>query len=223
MPTTASAPQIRSDFDVIAALLEHGAQAGPHEDWLLANLPAARGVALELGCGVGHFSRRLAQTFERVVALDFSEGMIAAARRQGGTSIEFVCAEMFGWLDAHPAAYDCIVTVATLHHVDLATALRKMARALKPGGRLLVLDLEERRGWRHVVSNGATWLYSLLRTPRALRDAFREHGRNETYLTIDEVRRIAGAELPGARVRPHLLGRYSIAWDATAPSPGWRR
>lgn len=213
MPTTASPPQIRSDFDVIATLLEQGGRAGPHEEWLLANLPASRGVALELGCGVGHLSRRLAKGFEHVVALDFSEGMIAAARRQTDPPVDYVCAEMFSWLDAKPGAYDCIVSVATLHHVDLGTALRKMVLALKPGGRLLVLDLEQRDGWRHVLSNGVTWLNSLLRTPRALRRAFREHGRNETYLTIDEVRRIAAKALPGARVQSHFLGRYSIVWD----------
>lgn len=213
MPTTASPPQIRSDFDVIAALVEEGGGGSPYEEWLLANLPPSRGAVLEIGCGVGHLSRRLAKVFARVVAIDFSAGMIAAARRHTDAPVDYVCAEMFAWLDEHTSAYDCIVTVATLHHVDLATALRSMAHALKPGGRLLVLDLEERTGWRHVLSNGVTWLYSLLRTPRALRRAFREHGRHETYLTAAEVRRVAAAELPGARVRSHFLARYSIVWD----------
>jgi len=48
---------------------------------------------------------------------------------------------------------------------------------------------------------GVTW---------KLRRAFWRHGRNERYLTLEEVRQAA---LPGSRVGEHLLFRYSIVWD----------
>ena len=218
MPTSVSSREIRDDFDAIADLIPDGGQAGPHEDWLLENLSSTAGVALELGCGVGHLSRQLAGAFQRVEAVDFSERMIENARRSTPREmpVEYFCADLFAWLDEHPGCYDCVVTVATLHHVDLAAALRKIALAMKPGGRLLVLDLEDRSGWRHLFSNGAAWLaarYEFRATPRALRRAYLRHGRNETYLRLEDVAKIAEAELPGARVRSHLMWRYSILWD----------
>ncbi|HYU24413.1 MAG TPA: class I SAM-dependent methyltransferase, partial [Thermoanaerobaculia bacterium] len=127
------------------------------------------------------------------------------------SSIEFVCADMFDWLRSHADTYDCIVTIGTLHHVDLGEALREMALALKPGGRLLVLDLLSRRN--PVVNAVAFALGFRSTTPWRLRRAYWRHGRNETYLTIGEVERAAREQLPGAHVRAHLLFRYSIIWD----------
>jgi len=184
---------------------------GPHEAWLLRQLPTRRGTAIEIGCGVGNVARRLAGAFDDVVAIDLSPGMIDEAKRRTSSSIELVCADMFDWLRRRPGTYDCIVTISTLHHVDHGEALRAMALALKPGGRLLVLDLLSRRN--PVVNAVALALGFRFTTPWKLRRAYWRHGRNETYLTIGEVERAAREQLPGAHVRAHLLFRYSIVWD----------
>jgi 2-polyprenyl-3-methyl-5-hydroxy-6-metoxy-1,4-benzoquinol methylase len=95
MPTTASTREIQNDFDAIAQLTPGGDHPGPLDRWLLAQLSGG-GTVLEIGCGIGGLSRRLAATFARVVAIDFSQGMIDEARsRAGQTSIEFHCADMF--------------------------------------------------------------------------------------------------------------------------------
>jgi len=51
-------------------------------DPILARLEPERGLALDLGCGVGRFSRALARRFDRVVAVDVSDQMLAEAKRQ---------------------------------------------------------------------------------------------------------------------------------------------
>jgi len=221
MPTAASADQIRSDFDAIARLMPED-RLGPHDAWLLKRLPARRGTALEIGCGVGHLARRLADKFDRVVAIDFSEGMIAEAKRRGSerAQIEYACADMFEWLPRFRDRYDCIVTVGTLHHVDLTSALREMKRALKPGGTLLVSDILDRSGWRFLLINGFAYVAARVRevvvfrgmTPWKLRKAYRRHGETESYLRLDEVERVTRDELPDAGVRGHLLWRYTIVW-----------
>jgi SAM-dependent methyltransferase len=214
MPTTAAPHQIREDFDAIAAVTPRTEHLGPYEEWLLANLPPARGTVLEVGCGVGNLARRLADEFEHVVAIDFSAGMISEARRRAASGkVEYVCVDLFEWLKEHPSAYDCIVSVGTLHHVDLGRALEQMALALAPGGRLIVLDLLARKG---LLINAVAWVVARLRdvllrrVSWKLRREFWRHGRNERYLTLEEVRQAA---LPGSRVREHLLFRYSIVWD----------
>lgn len=222
MPAASSAAQIRGEFDRIATLTARAGTGFAHERWLRAHVPRTRGTLLEIGCGIGDLARMLAPSFDRVVGIDFSEGMIAEARqRTTARNIEFVCAELFAWLRDSRETYDCIVSVATLHHVDAPAALRAMAAALKPGGTLLVLDLVERPGWRRYtpfnlfaafVARMRDLRHARNRAWRELRAAYEEHGRNETYLTMSDARALAKATLPRAKVREHLLWRYSIVW-----------
>jgi SAM-dependent methyltransferase len=215
MPTRASAAEIRADFDTIAALTPQDDVLGPYEEWLLTSLPSSRELAVEVGCGAGRLTRRLARAFAHVTGIDFSEGMIEQARRRSaGSGIEYVRGDLFEHLPAFRDRCDCAVSVATLHHVDLRAALLAMAAALKPGGKLLVIDLVDRRGWRYLPINGIAWLVSRMRGvgSRKLREAYLHHGLKETYLGIHEVKAIASEVLPGARVRAHLLWRYTIEW-----------
>src|ERR1041385_8678426 len=207
MPTTATPAEIRDDFDAMAPLMPD--RLGPHEAWLLAQLPRGRGAALDIGCGAGTVTRRLAQSFDDVTAIDVSPAMIAEAKRRA-PSIAFACADLFDWLRDHANAYDCIVTISTLHHVDLADALPAIARSLRPGGRLLALDVMPRR---NLLLDAVACALGFRFTSWKLRTAFRRHGRNETYLTIDEARCVARRELPGAKVDAHLMWRYSVVWD----------
>jgi 2-polyprenyl-3-methyl-5-hydroxy-6-metoxy-1,4-benzoquinol methylase len=201
-----------NDFDRIAVLTSRDT-LGPHEASLLRELRGE--VALDVGCGLGVVARTLASRFERVDAIDLSPGMIAEARRRS-SNVRFEVADLFEWLDAHRGQYDCVVSIATLHHVDEVRALRAMADALRPGGRLLVIDILERPG---LFVNGIAWMVARLRElrtgrmTREEREAWLEHGRNERYRTWAEARELA-ATLPGARAKQHLLWRYSIEWSA---------
>ena len=47
MPTISSSNEIRSDFDAIATLMPRRDRLGPHEAWLLGQLPTRRGTAIE--------------------------------------------------------------------------------------------------------------------------------------------------------------------------------
>jgi 2-polyprenyl-3-methyl-5-hydroxy-6-metoxy-1,4-benzoquinol methylase len=115
------ASRVRADFDAIATLTPPRETLGPHEEWLLRHLPAVRRNALEVGCGTGQMARRLASTFDRVLAIDASEKMIEQARRRsrGFANIEYECGDLGEILCASPERFDAIVTVATLHHVDI--------------------------------------------------------------------------------------------------------
>jgi SAM-dependent methyltransferase len=223
MPTSATIEEIRSDFDHIASLSPIRPGSGFVDLWISKNLPASHERLLEIGCGVGELVRTIGPGFGTADAIDISDGMISEARRRTPPgNINFACADMFEWLQDRPDWYDCIVTVATLHHVDFEASLRAMSRALKAGGRLLIVDLYDRSGVRNLPVNAVAHLVNAVRECVALvrrrssirlRLAYRQHGRNETYLTLQEVRSVAARVLPGARVNDRLLWRYTLVWE----------
>ena len=58
--------------------------------------------------------------------------------------------------------------------------------------------------------------------PREVRAAWAAHEQHDTYPTMNEVRNICARFLPAAKVRKHLLWRYSMIWqepDHRDPTP----
>jgi hypothetical protein len=46
-----------------------------------------------------------------------------------------------------------------------------------------------------------------------VRDAWAAHERHDLYPTMTEVRALCASVLPGAKIKQHLLWRYSIVWE----------
>jgi trans-aconitate methyltransferase len=95
--------------------------------------PSAHDRILDLGCGDGFLTRRIAESGATVVGVDYSPEMIAAAQKQG--------------LDARHASgealsfeqeFDAVFSNAALHWMnDHDAVLQGVYRALKPGGRFV--------------------------------------------------------------------------------------
>jgi len=114
----------------------------------------------DLGCGTGRSSEALAGFVGRVVAVDDSPEMLAAAERrlEGLGNVEL----RRGALEELPVAdgeLDAAVLVLVFHHLpDPAAALAEAARALAPGGRLLVVDMTAHDRARYRREMGHQWL-----------------------------------------------------------------
>ena len=172
---------------------------------------------------MGEFSRRLAQTSGRVLALDLSPEMIRIARARSAhlANIEFEIADVM-LFDLPPEGFDCVASIATLHHLPLSEIFLKMKAALKPGGTLLILDLFEPEGLTDTLLNFPAIAVSVtlrlihhgrLRSSREARDAWAEHERHDLYPTMSDVRGLCAEIFPRAKVRKHLLWRYSVVWQ----------
>jgi ubiquinone/menaquinone biosynthesis C-methylase UbiE len=220
---------IRADFDRIALLSQEGWNHNRYyHRFLLKQIPAHCRDALEIGCGTGAFARLLAQRSERVLALDLSPRMIQIARERSKQypNVDFQVADAIEW-EFPPAQFDCIVSIATLHHLPMDDMLTRMKEALRVKGTLIVLDLFQAEGLSDALTAAVAVPVHLalrlvktgrLRERREVRAAWAEHGRNDSYLTLSRIRRICAAVLPGAKVRKHLLWRYSIVWRKTGTS-----
>lgn len=145
------AAQVRGMFDGIASIydaLNSAMTAGLHHRWreraadLAEVRPGAR--VLDVATGTGDLALELARRVEgggEVVGSDFSEGMLARAREKARRA-----AVRFEWGDALALPYaDDSFDAATVgfgarNFSDLGRGLAEMARVVRPGGRVVVLE-----------------------------------------------------------------------------------
>jgi ubiquinone/menaquinone biosynthesis C-methylase UbiE len=117
-------------------------------------------VVGDLGCGTGPVSEALAPYVARVVAVDGSPEMLQAARRRldGQPNVDI----REGALEALPIegdVLDAAIASLVLHHQpDPASVLNEIARVLKPGGRILVVDMLPHERTEYQPQMGHVWL-----------------------------------------------------------------
>lgn len=135
---------------------------------------------LDVGCGDGTYSLLACQAGGRVIGVDISSAMLAAARRRAQTQ----CPGAIEWYQASAdrlpfksQVFDIVMAVTTLCFVeDPRRAVLEAARVLHPGGRLILGEL------------GRYSLWALSRRIRAWLGA--STWRNARFWTTRELRRL---------------------------------
>ena len=143
--------RMRSFFDSVAGRL--GKDYVPGKSWksvaeaLLRLMPPM--VIADLGAGEGAFALLLAERAVKVIAVDSSARMIEVGREQalrhGVKNIEYRLGDMEE-LPIEDATVDLVFFSQSLHHaLHPERAVQEASRILKPGGRIVVLDLLKHR------------------------------------------------------------------------------
>ena len=139
--------QVRAMFDRIAGpydLMNSVMTAGLHHRWRERAADLARvgpgDRALDVATGTGDLAIELASRGASVVGSDFSEGMLDVARRKApGLTWEQGNALALPYEDG---AFDAAtVGFGARNFSDLPQGLREMGRVVKPGGRVVVLEI----------------------------------------------------------------------------------
>ena len=112
-----------------------------HDYYIRAmNLPKDAHVG-DFGCGIGAFSMVLAKRFAEVTALNINAKQLAIARKlaakQGITNITFVQQDIMA-LEMENAFDATVIYDVDAHLPDKREALRRLSRALRPGGKIIV-------------------------------------------------------------------------------------
>ncbi len=102
------------------------------------------GTALDIGCGVGALSFKLATKCSKVVGVDLSQKMISHAERRklklGATNVDFVCADAASLATLFPHKFDIATLVLFLHEIDGVIRQRVVESLLSMSDRLIIAD-----------------------------------------------------------------------------------
>ena len=128
--------------------------------WAVLGLIDPTLVVGDLGCGTGQFTETIAPYVRRVIAVDGSTDMLDAVRRRVGERPDVDIRQ--GDLEALPleaGELDCAMLALVLHHApNPANAIVEVARVVKPGGRLLVVDMLPHEREEYQQQMGHVWL-----------------------------------------------------------------
>lgn len=114
----------------------------------------------DLGCGTGQITEAVAPHVRRVLAVESSPAMLEAARARLGSTpnVELRQGDLLA-LPVDDGALDVALLYLVLHHMpDPPRVLAEAARALVPGGRLLVVDMQRHERREYQQQMGHVWL-----------------------------------------------------------------
>jgi demethylmenaquinone methyltransferase/2-methoxy-6-polyprenyl-1,4-benzoquinol methylase len=213
--------RVRAMFDTIAPrydLMNRLMTLGLDQTWRRGTVAALGlpedSLVLDLACGTGDLSRLGLRRGYRVVGADLSAGMLAA----NGAETPLVEADG-GRLPFVDGAFDGVVCGYALRNfTDLVATLAEVARVLRAGGRLAVLEVDAptSRLWRAGYDVWFTKAVPALGGTLSNREAYRYLPRSVAYLPAAPVLRrlLLDAGFSGVGIRP-LAGGLSQLVVAT--------
>jgi len=159
-------------------------------DVAAAAVPSEARLIVDLGIGTGALAERCLRhaSHARIVGIDLDEGMMAMAARRLGSRATLLRGS---FLRADLPRCDAVVASLALHHVRTRSAkaalYRRIRRALRPGGRLVIADCQPSGSAVFAGAQRDAWRNHLERTYSA-REAsgyFRAWASEDVYVPID--------------------------------------
>lgn len=212
---------IVKSFNKIALLEDKWDNNQHYQKLLIKEVDNPEGIALDLGCGTGEFTQILSKKVIRVFGIDISPVMIEEARKRHSQENIQYSLQDFDEMDEE-IKYDYIVSIATFHHLELELALPKIGRMLKDGGKLIVLDLYQRKGILDILLDCIAVPMNLvlkkLKNKRLSEDpreveAWKEHSLIDQYMAFSELKNLYQEHLSeDIKIKRLLYWRYLLVY-----------
>ena len=185
-----------------------------YHSWILRRMSGA-GSVLDVGCGDGLLLERLSPVCASVTGIEPDPGAAELARQRTSAlgNVRVIRAD-FTTVPLPSASFNALIFSASLHHMDMETALRKAADLLTPGGVLLIVGLAK-------PESAGDYLIEALRVIPAKTGSL-VHGERrggspdvpvrDPETGLGTIRRTCAAILPGAKIRRGLYYRWLLRW-----------
>jgi 2-polyprenyl-3-methyl-5-hydroxy-6-metoxy-1,4-benzoquinol methylase len=211
-----------NQFDKIAFLPDKWDHNQQYQKYLLENMPKNCGCILDVGCGTGELTKKLAPFSKEIIGIDVSENMINEAKRRNyDEKINYIQISVEKYLGETEKQFDAIISIAALHHMNEEEALKIMKNKLTINGKILILDLVKTKTIMEWVFGIAAALLNpiimlimrgRLKITKEEREAWAGHFQYDKYLTMKEVKSMVKKALGKGRVKRHFFWRYSIVY-----------
>src|SRR5262249_11627400 len=192
-----------------ASLLTFGVDGGWRRAAIAAAGVGAGSVVVDVACGTGDLAALAVRGGARVLGIDFAPAMLHRARGRGADLVRADAAA----LPVRAGSVDAVTCGFALRNVTaIPQVLAEAARVLRPGGRLVVLEVAEPRGvllrWGHRLSS-----YRIVPLGGALladRHAYASLPASAAYLPAPATLHALLVAAGFAAVRRELLGAGSV-------------
>ena len=174
--------RIAGRYELLNALMSAGLNRIWNKKALQATGLRPGGRALDLACGTGSLTRDLAKRVGSegyVLAMDFSKEMIEAAKKRPMSNVEYRLGDATDLQGVEDRSFDAATIAYGARNIpDLDALFGEMARAIRPGGRVVCLEIARPRGrffatfyglwfdrlvpWLGAKVSGDAWAYSYL-------------------------------------------------------------
>ena len=126
-------------YDLVNRIMTFGMDRGWRRRTVRSLNLSPGGRVLDLACGTGDLCRELQSNGHTAIGIDLSLGMLSTAR----TAAPLVEGDAIS-LPTRPAAFDGATSGFALRNfADLSAVFRELARVVRPGGRIALLDVAE--------------------------------------------------------------------------------
>ena len=174
--------RIAGRYELLNALMSAGLNRIWNEKALQATGLRPGGRALDLACGTGSLTRDLAKRVGSegyVLGIDFSKEMIRGAKNRPMSNVEYLLGDETDLQGVEDGSFDAATIAYGARNIPNLDALfGEMARAVRPGGRVVCLEIARPRGrffatfyglwfdrlvpWLGAKVSGDAWAYSYL-------------------------------------------------------------
>jgi SAM-dependent methyltransferase len=125
----------------------------------LERLPETAGaLVLDLGCGAGDAASVLAERGAEVIGLDLDAARVQAARARRIPRAEFRVADLRAPLELERPADGLWAAYTAAYFPDLAPVLERWSCALRPGGWIALVEIDDFLGHEPLSSEARAWL-----------------------------------------------------------------
>lgn len=193
-------------------------------DWIAAHCQCPTpATALDVGCGIGQHSMRLARRGFRVVAADFSPDRVAAARqnieRSGlASAIEVRNEDLVAGLSFADQSFDMVLCWGVLMHIPHnEAAMAELVRVTRQGGKIVISETNQ-----YSLDAAASWLMAkakmTLHRGNVVRGSWTRYGMEywtrteagELFIRHTRIGRLVGFfREHGCRLRCRVSGQFT--------------